>query len=170
LILTFICSVRNHRDKEYTNSSLLVYGNGDGGGGPLAGMIERLKRMENVDGLAKVKMGSATEFYESIERSGAELSSWKGELVSQSKTSCQNLESDTNYLTLTVLRIASRNLHFARYHKTIQSIMRILTSRTRNLCHYFHDRRSRNIYVTSFSPSYSIVNNVTNVTYRHSSI
>ncbi|KAJ2963578.1 hypothetical protein NQZ79_g1347 [Umbelopsis isabellina] len=72
--------VRNHRDKEYTNSSLLVYGNGDGGGGPLAGMIERLKRMENVDGLAKVKMGGATEFYEGIEKSGAELSSWKGEL------------------------------------------------------------------------------------------
>lgn len=81
-ILTIISSVRNHRDKEYTNSSLLVYGNGDGGGGPLAGMIERLKRMENVDGLAKVKMGGATEFYEGIEKSGAELSSWKGELVS----------------------------------------------------------------------------------------
>ncbi|KAI9286060.1 galactose mutarotase-like domain-containing protein [Umbelopsis sp. AD052] len=75
-----IRTVRNHRDKEYTNSSLLVYGNGDGGGGPLAGMIERLKRMENVDGLAKVKMGSANEFYENIEKSGAELSSWKGEL------------------------------------------------------------------------------------------
>jgi alpha-mannosidase len=58
-----------------------VYGNGDGGGGPLVGMLERLKRMENVDGLAKVKMGTATEFYENIERSGAELSSWKGELV-----------------------------------------------------------------------------------------
>jgi hypothetical protein len=26
-------------------------------------------------------MGTATEFYENIERSGAELSSWKGELV-----------------------------------------------------------------------------------------
>jgi alpha-mannosidase len=81
VILTAFTSVRNHRDKEYTNSSLLVYGNGDGGGGPLAGMIERLKRMENVDGLAKVKMGSANEFYENIEKSGAELSSWKGELV-----------------------------------------------------------------------------------------
>lgn len=59
-----------------------MYGNGDGGGGPLVGMLERLKRMENVDGLAKVRMGGATEFYENIERSGAELSSWKGELVS----------------------------------------------------------------------------------------
>jgi alpha-mannosidase len=41
-------SVRNHRDKEYSNSSLLVYGNGDGGGGPLASMIERLRRMKDV--------------------------------------------------------------------------------------------------------------------------
>lgn len=40
--------MRNHRDKEYSNTSLLVYGNGDGGGGPLASMIERLRRMKNV--------------------------------------------------------------------------------------------------------------------------
>lgn len=43
-----VCSVKNHRDKVYTNESLLVYGNGDGGGGPLGGMIERLRRMKDV--------------------------------------------------------------------------------------------------------------------------
>ncbi|KAI8098364.1 galactose mutarotase-like domain-containing protein [Gilbertella persicaria] len=58
-------SVKNHRDKVYSNTSLLVYGNGDGGGGPLASMIERLRRMKNVDGLPKTEMV---------------LPSWKGEL------------------------------------------------------------------------------------------
>lgn len=48
LLLTSTKSVRNHRDKEYSNTSLLVYGNGDGGGGPLSSMIERLRRMRNV--------------------------------------------------------------------------------------------------------------------------
>ncbi|GBC03648.1 hypothetical protein RclHR1_05230010 [Rhizophagus clarus] len=73
-------SVRNHKDKEYSNESLLVFGNGDGGGGPLASMIERLHRMKDIDGLAKVEMGSAEEFYERIEKDSKELVTWKGEL------------------------------------------------------------------------------------------
>jgi alpha-mannosidase len=43
-----IKSIENNQDKGYTDMSLLVYGNGDGGGGPLPSMIERLKRLENV--------------------------------------------------------------------------------------------------------------------------
>ncbi|PKY21567.1 hypothetical protein RhiirB3_409571 [Rhizophagus irregularis] len=75
-----INSVRNHKDKEYSNESLLVFGNGDGGGGPLASMIERLHRMKDIDGLAKVEMGSAEEFYERLEKDSKELVTWKGEL------------------------------------------------------------------------------------------
>ncbi|OZJ02857.1 hypothetical protein BZG36_03218 [Bifiguratus adelaidae] len=75
-----IRSVRNHRDKEYSNTSLLVFGNGDGGGGPLSSMIERLKRMEDVDGLPKVRMGNVPDFYKSLEDEAHELSTWKGEL------------------------------------------------------------------------------------------
>lgn len=73
-------SVKNHRDKVYSNSSLLVYGNGDGGGGPLSSMIERLRRMKDVDGLPKTRMALPTEFYENIEKTSEELPSWKGEL------------------------------------------------------------------------------------------
>lgn len=75
-------SVKNHRDKVYSNASLLVYGNGDGGGGPLSSMIERLRRMKNVDGLPKTHMALPTEFFEKIEKTSEALPSWKGELVS----------------------------------------------------------------------------------------
>ncbi|KAL0082850.1 glycoside hydrolase family 38 protein [Phycomyces blakesleeanus] len=75
-----IRTVKNHRDKEYSNTSLLVYGNGDGGGGPLSSMIERLKRMRDVDGLPRVEMSTPTDFYEKIERESPELTTWKGEL------------------------------------------------------------------------------------------
>ncbi|KAF0408009.1 glycoside hydrolase family 38 protein [Gigaspora margarita] len=76
-----IRSVRNNRDKELNNNEgLLVFGNGDGGGGPLASMIERLRRLKDIDGLAKVNMGSADEFYERLEKNSSELVSWKGEL------------------------------------------------------------------------------------------
>ncbi|CAG8578871.1 16816_t:CDS:10, partial [Acaulospora colombiana] len=75
-----IRSVRNHKDKELSDEALLLFGNGDGGGGPLASMIERLHRLRDVDGLAKVDMGSADDFYERLERNSSELVSWKGEL------------------------------------------------------------------------------------------
>ncbi|KAG2190749.1 hypothetical protein INT46_003001, partial [Mucor plumbeus] len=73
-------SVKNHKDKVYSNTSLLVYGNGDGGGGPLASMIERLRRMKNVDGLPKTEMALPTDFYQKIEQTATALPSWKGEL------------------------------------------------------------------------------------------
>ncbi|KAG0188494.1 Glycoside hydrolase, 38 vacuolar alpha mannosidase [Apophysomyces sp. BC1034] len=75
-----IRTVRNHRDKEYSNTSLLVYGNGDGGGGPLASMIERLRRMKDVDGLSKVEMSTPAAFFENLEKESPVLPSWKGEL------------------------------------------------------------------------------------------
>ncbi|KAG9297720.1 hypothetical protein G9A89_011235 [Geosiphon pyriformis] len=73
-------SVTNNKDKEYTNESLLVYGNGDGGGGPLPGMIERLRRLKDIDGLPKVEMGSADDFYERLEKESKDLVTWRGEL------------------------------------------------------------------------------------------
>ncbi|KAI7899040.1 glycosyl hydrolases family 38 N-terminal domain-containing protein [Cokeromyces recurvatus] len=73
-------SLMNHRDKMYSNTSLLVYGNGDGGGGPVAGMIERLRRMRNIDGLPKTEMALTTHFYQQIEMTSKELPYWKGEL------------------------------------------------------------------------------------------
>lgn len=41
-------------DKERSNEVLLLFGHGDGGGGPLPEMIERLERMRDIDGLPKV--------------------------------------------------------------------------------------------------------------------
>ncbi|KAJ1554061.1 Alpha-mannosidase 2C1, partial [Nowakowskiella sp. JEL0078] len=73
--------VKNNKDKEYTNTSLLVYGNGDGGGGPLKAMLERIDRMQNVKGFpASVKHGDPNEFYERLEKNSRDMVSWKGEL------------------------------------------------------------------------------------------
>jgi alpha-mannosidase len=74
-------SVTNHKDKEYSHESMLVYGNGDGGGGPLESMIERLQRMEDVDGLPKVKFGNPNDFFSRVQHNSPDLIEWKGELV-----------------------------------------------------------------------------------------
>lgn len=74
-------TVRNNKDKGYSNRSLVLYGNGDGGGGPLRPMIERMTRLKSVEGLpAKVKFASADEFFEDLESTSRDLVSWKGEL------------------------------------------------------------------------------------------
>ncbi|KAJ2811264.1 Glycoside hydrolase, 38 vacuolar alpha mannosidase [Coemansia furcata] len=73
-------SVKRHKDLSYTNESLYLFGNGDGGGGPLRDMLERMRRMENLDGLPRVKQAHPREFYEHVEQTTKDLVSWKGEL------------------------------------------------------------------------------------------
>ncbi|KAJ3326548.1 Alpha-mannosidase 2C1, partial [Blyttiomyces sp. JEL0837] len=83
-----VFSAKNHKDKEYSPHSLLLYGNGDGGGGPLEGMIERLERIKDIDGVpAIVRFGGPEEFFEGVVdglkkegAAGKELVYWNGEL------------------------------------------------------------------------------------------
>lgn len=65
--------VKNHKNLEVTDISLLPFGNGDGGGGALAPMIESLRRLRAVANqsseLPKIGYGkgkSVSEMYEAI--------------------------------------------------------------------------------------------------------
>ncbi|KAJ3154526.1 Glycoside hydrolase, 38 vacuolar alpha mannosidase [Geranomyces michiganensis] len=76
-----VFAVQNNKDKSYSNQSLLLYGNGDGGGGPLVPMLERLRRMRCIEGLpAVVNMDPPNAFYEGLEKTSKDLVYWKGEL------------------------------------------------------------------------------------------
>lgn len=46
-------SVNNSEDKGRTNIGAYLYGLGDGGGGPTVPIIERLKRVQKVEGLPR---------------------------------------------------------------------------------------------------------------------
>ena len=74
-------SVKNHKDKEYSKECLSVIGHGDGGGGPSVAMIERINRMNNVDGLPKTAFGNPSEFFQRIRDTSTGLAEWRGELV-----------------------------------------------------------------------------------------
>ncbi|KIY52201.1 glycoside hydrolase family 38 protein [Fistulina hepatica ATCC 64428] len=73
---------------ESSNSSLLAFGNGDGGGGPLAKMLENLRRIKAISDthreLPPVVMGrTVDEFFEDIQTKsfeGRTLPNWHGEL------------------------------------------------------------------------------------------
>ena len=83
-----IRSVTQHKSLEADKSSLLIFGNGDGGGGPVAPMLEKLRRCRGVSNtigsLPPVKMGdSVDDFFEQLRKNtqnGAKLATWYGEL------------------------------------------------------------------------------------------
>lgn len=49
----FLKSQNNSQDKGRCNNGIYLFGHGDGGGGPTRTIIERIKRVQNVDGLPK---------------------------------------------------------------------------------------------------------------------
>lgn len=53
LCLQLVKSVSNNKDKGRANHSAVLFGHGDGGGGPTQLMIDRLQRVQDTDGLPK---------------------------------------------------------------------------------------------------------------------
>ena len=47
---------KNFQDKDLADRSLLLFGFGDGGGGPTRNMMEHLHRYENLEGVSKVSV------------------------------------------------------------------------------------------------------------------
>jgi alpha-mannosidase len=78
-----VASVARFRDAAWSNWSLMPFGYGDGGGGPTREMLERARRLADVDGAPRVTIGSPAEFFERVEREafeGAPVPVWRGEL------------------------------------------------------------------------------------------
>ncbi len=72
--------VNNFKDHERSNESYLLFGYGDGGGGPTTGMLEQIKRMGDFDGLPRVQIRSPKEFFTRCSTNSKELTTWVGEL------------------------------------------------------------------------------------------
>ncbi|KAJ5712725.1 hypothetical protein N7493_009193 [Penicillium malachiteum] len=81
-------SISQHKSMDADKSSLLVFGKGDGGGGPTSEHLEKLRRCrglsDKVGTLPRVKMGdSVDDFFDKLEAkatSGTEFATWYGEL------------------------------------------------------------------------------------------
>ncbi|MBT3501933.1 MAG: alpha-mannosidase [Candidatus Marinimicrobia bacterium] len=70
----------NYQDKDATKHALMIYGVGDGGGGPSRDHLERLERSANLDGISKVKHSFISDFFERLEKDGDKFQTWVGEL------------------------------------------------------------------------------------------
>ncbi|KXX75907.1 Alpha-mannosidase [Madurella mycetomatis] len=78
-------SMSQHKSLDQDATSLLVFGKGDGGGGPTWQQIEKLRRCrgisDNVGLLPRVHMGnSVDDFFDRLERKAETFVTWYGEL------------------------------------------------------------------------------------------
>lgn len=75
-----ISAAKNFQDAARSDRALLVYGIGDGGGGPGEEHLERLERCRDLAGMPAVEMESAERFFTRIEERRAAQAAWSGEL------------------------------------------------------------------------------------------
>jgi alpha-mannosidase len=71
---------RNFAEKGVANTSLAPFGHGDGGGGPTREMLERARRLRDLEGSPRVEIQAPSAFFQ---QAGAELPDapvWRGEL------------------------------------------------------------------------------------------
>ena len=102
--------------KDGTNGRLLAYGYGDGGGGPRLEDMEAVRRMNDFDGLPKLKNQTVSEFMQNIEDGGHQLPEYCGELylelhrgtlTTNGEIKKQNRASEFDFLRAEMLAVFS---------------------------------------------------------------
>ncbi|MEY2580813.1 MAG: alpha-mannosidase [Ilumatobacteraceae bacterium] len=74
---------RNFKEHGWSSWSLMPFGHGNGGGGPTREMMERARRMADLDGASRISVGTAEQFFAIVDAevtSGAPVPVWTGEL------------------------------------------------------------------------------------------
>ncbi|WP_112263448.1 alpha-mannosidase [Lentzea terrae] len=96
-------AVRNYAEKGRGTRSLLPFGFGDGGGGPTRDMVERARRLQNLEGSPKVEIEPPHEFFRKAQAEYPDAPVWSGELylelhratyTTQSRTKAGNRRSE----------------------------------------------------------------------------
>lgn len=70
----------NYKDADRSGEALYLFGHGDGGGGPDAGMIERLSRAADLQGVPRSRFSDPNAFFDRLETRRPDLAVVEGEL------------------------------------------------------------------------------------------
>ena len=96
-------AVRNYAEKGRGSRSLAPFGHGDGGGGPTREMLERARRLRDLEGSARVVIEHPDTFFRAAQAEYPDAPVWSGELylelhratyTSQARTKAGNRRSE----------------------------------------------------------------------------
>lgn len=130
--------VRNFRDKGRATRSMYLFGHGDGGGGPTKEMLERARRVRDLDGLPAVTIEPPSEFFAAATEEYPDAPVWRGELyfemhrgtyTSQAKTKQGNRRGELALRTLELWTALDASPPLA----DLERLWKVL------LLHQFHD-------------------------------
>jgi len=133
----------NYKDADRSVDGLYLFGHGDGGGGPTAGMIETLRRARDLQGAPRAAMRGPDAFFDRLEAQAAELAVIEGELyfeyhrgtyTSQAEVKRLNRLIEGRLQTLDYLAAACLLAGFAPpSREAVEALWRVL------LVNQFHD-------------------------------
>lgn len=92
-----IRSEKDHKDIDRSRHALLLYGHGDGGGGPTDEMISRLKQMRDSTKLPVIEFTTPSTFFTKLEKDASKLLTWRGELYFELHRGTYTSQSTTKY-------------------------------------------------------------------------
>ncbi|WUW20792.1 glycosyl hydrolase-related protein [Streptomyces sp. NBC_01463] len=136
---------RNFRDKGRATRSLVPFGWGDGGGGPTREMLEKARRLADLEGSPRVEIERPSAFFAAAEEEyGSQAPVWSGELylelhratyTTQAKTKQGNRRSE-HLLREAELWATTAALRAPGYRYPYEALDRIWKT---VLLHQFHD-------------------------------
>ncbi|GAA2252105.1 glycoside hydrolase family 38 C-terminal domain-containing protein [Streptomyces amakusaensis] len=137
-------AVRNYREKGAGTRSLVPFGHGDGGGGPTREMMERARRLADLEGSARVEVGHPDAFFAAARAEYPDAPVWSGEFymeghratyTSQARTKRGNRRSE-HLLREAELWAATAALNVPGYAYPYEALDRLWKT---VLLHQFHD-------------------------------
>lgn len=103
---------REYHDASVSSHCLMLYGIGDGGGGPGEEHLERLRRLKDLQGLVPVVQEPSDSFFRKLEREQERFQVWRGELYLEKHQGTLTTQSRNKWYNRK-LEIALRELEFA---------------------------------------------------------
>lgn len=92
-----INSDKDCKDRDRTKNAMLLYGHGDGGGGPTEEMISGLKHMAKAPGVPNIKFEGPIDFFHRLEADADKLLTWRGELYLELHRGTYTSQARTKY-------------------------------------------------------------------------
>ena len=90
---------RNYQDKESNPESLLLFGWGDGGGGPTENMLQRIRQLVDFPAMPALRYVNVAEWFADIaKRAGENLPVWVGEIYLEYHRGTLTTQGRTKYL------------------------------------------------------------------------